>query len=175
MNKPTPPRQEPGRECGDCAMCCHLLSIDSIQVPADTRCPHQTATSCTIYADRPDECRDFECLWLQGHVPWNLKPMNVRAVLYGVTVNGDRGTEVPMIVVHQRPGAKLQARLKRWVLEQSDRIPVCVQNGGKFHVWLKGQQFGPWKDGQQFMLAKNERTGEWAVAPSNLIPTSQED
>lgn len=55
------------RSCNGCTLCCKLLGIDALEKPKAVWCPHCKAGSgCTIYADRPDECRSFDCLYVSG-------------------------------------------------------------------------------------------------------------
>ena len=55
----------PGKSCGSCIMCCTALEIPELKKPAGPACPNCILSGgCTIYADRPQVCRDFECLWL---------------------------------------------------------------------------------------------------------------
>jgi hypothetical protein len=55
----------PGRECGDCTLCCKVMAIEELAKPAGSWCPHcKPGRGCLIYADRPAECRAFSCLWL---------------------------------------------------------------------------------------------------------------
>ena len=55
----------PGRECGDCALCCTLPNIDKpeIQKLSGARCIHCTGTGCAIYETRPPVCRAWYCAW----------------------------------------------------------------------------------------------------------------
>lgn len=73
----------PGRSCDGCTMCCKVLSIDELNKPADQWCQHcQVGQGCTIYAERPDECRSFNCMWLlDANIPEELAPRNSRLVL----------------------------------------------------------------------------------------------
>jgi hypothetical protein len=53
------------RSCGDCSLCCKVMEIATLGKPPGSWCwnckpPH----GCAIYADRPLECRNFNCLWL---------------------------------------------------------------------------------------------------------------
>jgi hypothetical protein len=72
------------RECGTCSLCCKLLGIGALDKPAGSWCakcapPH----GCTIYDTRPQECRDFACVWLESKVlgdEW--KPSRSKIVLY---------------------------------------------------------------------------------------------
>ena len=55
----------PGRDCGDCALCCTLLNIDKpeIQKQSGARCLHCTGSGCAIYESRPPVCRAWYCGW----------------------------------------------------------------------------------------------------------------
>jgi hypothetical protein len=54
------------RKCGDCSLCCSLLSIEEIEKPANVWCQHcqPGEGGCSIYADRPLACRTYACQWL---------------------------------------------------------------------------------------------------------------
>ncbi len=56
----------PGRNCGDCSLCCKLIRVEAFAKPAGTWCTHCAPGSgrCTIYDSRPAECRDFYCAWM---------------------------------------------------------------------------------------------------------------
>lgn len=54
-----------GNHCGECGLCCKLLGAPSLGKPPRKRCVHfRRAGGCAIYADRPGECRGFNCAWL---------------------------------------------------------------------------------------------------------------
>lgn len=57
----------PGRECGECTICCSVLNIDKPQVQkaSGVLCQHCTGGCCGIYETRFDVCRTFHCGWLQ--------------------------------------------------------------------------------------------------------------
>ena len=54
----------PGRECGDCTVCCTVPTIDQpgIQKPAGATCRH-CDHGCRIHQTRPDVCRQYFCAW----------------------------------------------------------------------------------------------------------------
>ena len=53
--------------CGNCTACCRVYNIPKFNKPAGKWCEHcAIGQGCKIYDDRPDVCRDFECLWLQS-------------------------------------------------------------------------------------------------------------
>jgi len=62
-------------QCGDCRACCILLPVSAINKPTNTRCKHICDVGCSIYADRPTTCAEFECGYLQAdNVPESLRP-----------------------------------------------------------------------------------------------------
>ena len=87
---------EPKRECGDCALCCKILPIDTFDGEDDGKeagkwCQHWSkAGGCSIYDDRYEVCRIFYCFWALGLIPEELKPSKSKVVLAmyteGVTI-----------------------------------------------------------------------------------------
>lgn len=74
------------RTCGACIACCTYPKIKCLGKPGVTNCAHvrlrgsevlrsvpqmssvDDGKNCTIHGDQmPDVCREYECLWLQGH------------------------------------------------------------------------------------------------------------
>ena len=55
----------PGRECGNCNICCIVPAIDKpdIQKISGAVCRNCTAGGCAIYEARPDVCRTYYCGW----------------------------------------------------------------------------------------------------------------
>lgn len=58
-----------GRTCGDCSMCCKVLTIEgegAIDKPAGKWCVHcrPGRGGCSIYANRPELCSGFTCQWV---------------------------------------------------------------------------------------------------------------
>lgn len=56
----------PGRECGECHVCCEALTVDSaeFQKHGGCQCVHALPDrNCGIYANRYPVCRQFECGW----------------------------------------------------------------------------------------------------------------
>ena len=56
----------PGRQCGDCTVCCTVMAIDKpdIQKEAGVTCRHCVG-GCTIHETRPSLCREYYCGWRQ--------------------------------------------------------------------------------------------------------------
>src|SRR5271154_2791085 len=57
------------RSCGDCRLCCKTHQIYELKKPRGQWCEHACSKGCSIYADRPKGCRDFDCLWLISGMP----------------------------------------------------------------------------------------------------------
>ena len=39
------------------------MEVPQLGKPGGTRCPHQAERGCSIYAERPEPCRNFKCAW----------------------------------------------------------------------------------------------------------------
>ena len=55
----------PGRDCGDCTVCCTALTINKpeIQKKSGLTCKNCTSGGCAIYETRYPICRGFYCAW----------------------------------------------------------------------------------------------------------------
>lgn len=52
------------RDCGECDLCCKLLETHGVPSPIGTYCQY-CDNGCTIHDTRPDECREYQCMWSQ--------------------------------------------------------------------------------------------------------------
>jgi len=82
------------RPCGECSMCCKLLSITKkegvgdadfpFDKPADTWCPHCAPGrgGCKIWdTNLPNLCRTYQCRWkVDPHMPEDWRPDKIRAL-----------------------------------------------------------------------------------------------
>jgi Fe-S-cluster containining protein len=65
------------RACGDCAVCCTTLTVDTpdFKKPPETPCTHLAARGCGIHAVRPHICRTWFCAWRRmGGLPDDARP-----------------------------------------------------------------------------------------------------
>lgn len=55
----------PDRACGDCTVCCTVLTVNSpdFAKPAGVPCRHLTTQGCGIHPVRPTICRTWFCAW----------------------------------------------------------------------------------------------------------------
>jgi hypothetical protein len=87
----------PGRDCGDCTLCCKVMAIEALGKPVGSWCPHcKPGRGCLIYAKRPTECQSFSCLWLvDDKLDEHWKPNKSKLVLTtsedGIEVRCDPG------------------------------------------------------------------------------------
>lgn len=52
--------------CGECGECCKAFAIPGLKKAAGVTCRHfNSGAKCTVYADRPQTCRAYQCLWLK--------------------------------------------------------------------------------------------------------------
>ncbi len=83
------------RTCGGCSECCRVFDIPELEKEARCRCPKLTYDEvtfghrCSIYPDRPDVCRDFECEWLRGYGDDKDKPSTTGVVFRRVWKNDE--------------------------------------------------------------------------------------
>jgi len=87
ISRPAAPER---RECGSCTMCCKVYGIPEIEKPAGQWCRHcRPGAGCSIYPDRPQMCRDFDCCWLiDPTMPDMWKPERSHIVLSIFPRNG---------------------------------------------------------------------------------------
>jgi hypothetical protein len=117
------------RQCGGCSTCCRLLPVKSLNKPAGQRCKHQKfGKGCTIYDQRPLECRFWFCRWLINDDADALsRPDRAHYVIDFVpdyvTVNGPglRPVTVPVVQIWvdpHYPEAHRDPELRKWLFRR---------------------------------------------------------
>lgn len=142
MNAPAP------RSCGTCTLCCKALHVEGIDKEPGEWCPHcLPGEGCGIYEKRPQSCRDFNCLWLRGHLGDADRPDRIGAVFWSSPDNvrsGSDGRSVPYTIVAERhDGAALTGdRARAIILDLLRRgLPVAIGRGTRFRILgLDGQR-----------------------------------
>lgn len=119
----TLPHLVPGRACGTCMMCCKVPAIEEFAKPPGVWCKHAaTGKGCSIYADRPDSCRAFYCLWMQdARLGAEWKPEKAKFVVYLQQngVNLQVGVDPSFPNAWTRP--PYVAQIRKWVAEGAER------------------------------------------------------
>ena len=83
------PRPVITKQCGECGLCCKLDRVEAIGKPKGILCKHRGCDGCEIYDDRPETCRNLNCLWLlDDNLPESMRPDKIGAYAYGATENG---------------------------------------------------------------------------------------
>lgn len=75
----------PGRQCGECALCCKILAIEALAKPRHRMCSHFCkGVGCGIYERRPPACSQFVCAWLTTpEMDDSWRPDRARFMLWG--------------------------------------------------------------------------------------------
>lgn len=89
------------RSCGSCTACCTVLGVQSLGKPPRTRCRFETVSDgCSAYDARPEDCRRYNCLWIQGLFADGDRPDKTGILIMLATEKRSQ------FVVHElRPGA----------------------------------------------------------------------
>lgn len=122
------------RTCGSCSECCKgYLDYGNIfeykyapKVPCHylDECKH-----CTIHKDRPDVCRDYQCMWLFNPVmfPEWMKPNLSGVIISNRDIVLDEN-EPPLhywLVIEC--GNKIRPEILNWILTNSHFLGINVQ------------------------------------------------
>ncbi|HVG93588.1 MAG TPA: hypothetical protein VND21_04015 [Planctomycetota bacterium] len=117
------------RVCGTCDLCCRLPAIDwpeypELHKPADVHCRHLIAgTGCAIHAERPMHCASFQCLWLMGFGPTELRPDRI-----GGFFDATDAGELILLTDRDRPDPRtlpaVQAFIDAWRAKRPSRLVV---------------------------------------------------
>lgn len=108
--------------CGSCTLCCTVMKVtmpDRVK-PAHEACEHCSTKGCGIYADRPETCATFQCLWLASQQDVRLAlPRAMRPDQCGVMIDlNSAGT----ILAHCEFPASWKAEPARsWLLGMAQR------------------------------------------------------
>lgn len=107
------------RTCAGCDLCCRLLAVKALDKPAGPLCPCHTGTGCRIYGYRPQACRDFRCLYLDG--VGDVKPAEMGVLFYG-----GKDVGLPLVIAREAvPGAALRPQAGAMMLGiVGDGVPV---------------------------------------------------
>jgi hypothetical protein len=130
------------RACGDCTLCCKVMAIEELDKPAGAWCGHcEPGMGCRVYAQRPTECRTFDCLWLlDPRLGEHWKPSVSRLVL----TTSEDGIEIRCDP--DRPDAwrrpPYRGEIERLAMsgEQHD-VTVLVISGADMTLITPGREF----------------------------------
>jgi Fe-S-cluster containining protein len=165
------------RECGACGMCCKLFHIAAVDKRAGTWCRHWAAgAGCSIHPDRPEQCREFFCLWTtDASVADIWKPERSRIVLSIFPGNGFLYAQVdpsspqawrkqPYFDDLRRMAARLQELNRRVIVFVGENATLVTAQGAtplgrmsREESFVVEPAFGP--NGPTFRVARTQASG----------------
>ncbi len=109
-------RASPPRECGSCTACCTVMAVQELAKPARRACDHVSGVGCTVHSDRPESCREFNCVWLRGGIVGDeaTRPDEL-GVCFDAFKNTDSGTV--MLYAFELWEGALQTREAQQIIE----------------------------------------------------------
>jgi hypothetical protein len=117
------------KSCGDCGLCCKIMGVSALAKPPGKWCRHFGRTKgCGIYAERPEDCRAFNCLWLLTEAlgpDW--KPSVAGFVLHSEAAGGRLIVECDPVRPHDWRREPYEGRLRQWAA--SPELEVLVFAG----------------------------------------------
>lgn len=120
------------RKCGDCVVCCVYprINTEKLVKKGCEHCPNlnlsnqvevntmqlssEELVKCRIYDDRPDVCRGYTCLWLQGHGEEQDRP-DLSFVLCDTTNRIENGIQCKPLAPNGENDPAVQATIARMV------------------------------------------------------------
>jgi hypothetical protein len=115
------------KECGRCSLCCKLINVPGLANEGEW-CEHVNLKSdkgCSIYKERLDICKGFNCLWLQSSVLGNQFRPDKCGIIFEVY---NKESFVVALVDHHKPNA--------WKKGEPARLIYRMLADGYF-VWVK--------------------------------------
>ncbi|WP_303758641.1 YkgJ family cysteine cluster protein [Sphingobium yanoikuyae] len=128
----------PNRACGDCTICCTILTVDTpdFKKPAGEPCKHLSSHGCTIHAERPHICRTWFCAWRRvSDMPDEARPDRSGILVSLDFVREPRNCfEGVSIMVRMLPGSTaIQNGMAGTILDSlcDQLVPVWFTDGSK--------------------------------------------
>ncbi len=116
------------RECGTCQACCTAEGVHELRKPPGEPCQFLCEKGCAAYETRPESCRRFRCLWLQGVFEDGARPDGLGVVFSmtpaPITVHPWRRYILAMEVVTGAASRAACADLIRWLTEKGEIVWV---------------------------------------------------
>jgi hypothetical protein len=125
----SPADRADGRACAGCTLCCKLLKVEALAKPRLDWCRHcRPGTGCTIYDERPHECRAFSCGYLiDGGIAEHWNPRHSRMVVS--YESSDR------IAIHVDPGRHDAWRREPYFSDIKRWARAAAARRGQVIVW----------------------------------------
>lgn len=79
-------------KCDKCSLCCELFPVKWLNKAPLKKCKYQCKLGCAIQETKPDECSNFDCLFIQQELETELRPDKIGVVFEDVTTRIYLGT-----------------------------------------------------------------------------------
>ena len=116
------------RACGDCSECCEVLEIPTLNKPKKSLCPNVCKDGgCSIYQDRPSECRTFQCIWSEGVTGDGQRPDKSGIMAY--YVDSQYGRTLLILEIKEKAFLKRSSQKERLIkFAEKRNTPVFISN-----------------------------------------------
>ncbi len=115
------------RDCGACTVCCSVLEIPTLQKPPRKTCPNVCFKGCSIYEERPGECRTFQCIWSEGITGPGQRPDKSGIMAYHVDTQF--GRTLLILEVQEKAFIRRMKQKERLIkFAESRNTPVIVSD-----------------------------------------------
>ena len=123
------------RECGECNACCVWLKGDAYghEFGNGEACKFLNQ-NCSIYETRPEVCKRYQCAWLQGLFPENLRPDKSK-VLISVE-NWSKGQFLRAVEMGTKMSDEVLLEIQNFCTTHN--CPAIIQYDGK--VFINGSE-----------------------------------
>lgn len=128
-------------ECGECRLCCKLMRIHELDKPPYTWCGNACSKGCGIYEDRPQSCREFECIWLGSQGTNHAMAVEFKPSVCGAVMTTTKDGK--SIVVHFNDGVDVRGgKLALFIHQMSMTLRVILRRRDKMTIVHKGKILG---------------------------------
>lgn len=120
------------RQCGSCTLCCKLLEIHDIPSKIGEWCTKCDKTrGCTIHPTRPQECRDYQCMWSQmpETVSAKLRPSKCHIIFDKLSEQTICGMQDPDYEQHKWTALQIKEFIK-----QGYSVIIRVKNDNYYYL-----------------------------------------
>ena len=119
------------RACGDCSVCCEVLEIPTLKKPKKTLCSNVcSGGGCSIYQDRPSECRTFQCIWSEGYTGDGQRPDKSGIMAYHIDT--EYGTTLLILEIKEKAfvhRSSQKERLIKFAEKRKTAVFISGYNG----------------------------------------------
>lgn len=124
------------KSCGECTACCTVIGVEELKKDPYTKCEH-LKENCSIYEERPNSCKIFECLYLSGNL-LSLDERN-RPDKLGVifTHPAQMDETLPILVVWECYEGAFYNQKVQYLIERLSHVAVLFLNYYQFKITRK--------------------------------------